>query len=73
MVLMVEESRHRLWPKRRLSTKGGPGRPNAMGLRLLGANRARSKLDPMFLPWLAVVSPLLMFVAIVLAQRYGSR
>jgi hypothetical protein len=31
-----------------------------MGLRLLGANRA-------------VVSPLIMFVAIVLAQRYGWR
>jgi hypothetical protein len=44
-----------------------------MGLRLLGANRARRKDDPVFLPWLAFVSPLVMFVAIVLAQRYGWR
>jgi hypothetical protein len=44
-----------------------------MGLWLLGANRARRKDDPLFLQWLAVVSPLAVFVAIVLAQRYGWR
>jgi hypothetical protein len=43
-----------------------------MGLRLIGANRARRE-DPAFLLWLAVVSPLATFVAIVLAQRYGWR
>jgi hypothetical protein len=44
-----------------------------MGLRLLGANRTRREDDPLFLLWLAVVSPLATFAAIVLAQRYGWR
>ena len=41
-----------------------------MGVRLIGANRARPE-DPAFLLWLAVVGPLATLAAIVWAQRYG--
>jgi hypothetical protein len=43
-----------------------------MGVRLIGANRARPE-DPAFLLWLAVVGPLATLAAIVWAQRYGCR